>query len=93
VIKGQLPQRAGLPSLNGGGAAAMVPPPVSDCDHGVCNIGSVMQFTDDIVYHNICSVDGSRNFHDINNISTNLVTRSEHSNSKAFGCQSRHNCY
>jgi len=28
VIRGQLPQRAGLPGLNGGGAAAAVPPPL-----------------------------------------------------------------
>jgi len=26
VTRGQLPQRAGLPGLNGGGAAAAVPP-------------------------------------------------------------------
>jgi len=29
VTRGQLPQRAGLPGLNGGGAAAAVPPRVS----------------------------------------------------------------
>jgi len=27
VTRGRLPQRAGLPGLNGGGAAASVPPP------------------------------------------------------------------
>jgi len=27
VTRGRLPQRAGLPSLNGGGAATSVPPP------------------------------------------------------------------
>jgi len=30
VTRGQLPQRAGLPGLNGGGAAAAVPPILND---------------------------------------------------------------
>jgi len=30
VTRGQLPQRAGLPGLNGGGAAAAVPPREGD---------------------------------------------------------------
>jgi len=33
VTRGQLPQRAGLPGLNSGGAAAAVPPPLT---HAYC---------------------------------------------------------
>ena len=39
MTRGQLPQRAGLPGLNGGGAAAAVPPNVHTVGIGISKFG------------------------------------------------------
>jgi len=50
VTRGRLPQRAGLPGLNGGGAAAAVPPAVLE----LCGVSDICSSNICVNYYIFC---------------------------------------